>query len=306
MKEQGDKVHKVHSYSFIERVDDPVGLSSAEESILSSDESSSDSAKRQKGGLPHSSGESELNASSMFFSENVNDNHIEDEYNDVPFANSSSASSTAENVSDTSLAANLDYLNISNSSLVEQKKEEYSNEIPDFYLPEKLNYPYRSPYDFSDAEFEKMNHFDFLQTLNFREPPLLPPYLNSNLLNDSPSHNYRTYPYQYQYSNHVYINDQYRYNINDLNLMDKYSRQVRSKSIRETLKKRASDQGIPTLAQLRHADYVENVDHEDIPNHVMLNHLITCNSKVDNVLTGSCIHRYAGKFITQIVYFPIS
>ncbi|GMG60205.1 unnamed protein product [Ambrosiozyma monospora] len=102
-------------------------------------------------------------------------------------------------------------------------KEVYSNEIPDFYIPGKLQYPYHSPYEYSDEEFETLNHFDFLRALNFKEPPLLPPYLNSNLLNDSKTHNYKTYPYQYQYSNHIYINDQYKYNINDLNTMDKYS-----------------------------------------------------------------------------------
>ncbi|KAG7909203.1 hypothetical protein KL906_002697 [Ogataea polymorpha] len=304
MVEEKNRVHKLGSYSFIENIEDHPVLSSSETSTVSSSASSCGAPGIGESKEGSQTGQ-ERTISRMFFSDDINDQHIEDEYNHVPLADTSSASSTVEELSDAALAHDLSFLNISTSSLVKQEKEEYTNEIPHFYLPEKIHYPYKSPYDFSDAEFDKMNHFDFLQSLGFKEPPLLPPYLNSNLLNDSPSHNYRTYPYQYQYSNHVYINEQHHYNINNLNLMDKYSRQPRSRSIREQLKKRASDQGVQTVSQLRHSDYVENIDHEDIPNHVMLNHLITCNSKVDNVLAGSCIHRYGGKFITQIVYFPI-
>ncbi len=93
--------------------------------------------------------------------------------------------------------------------------------------------------------------------------------------------------------------------------MDKYSRQPNSRLIRRELKRKASDPKTATLtsvggpANLKHGDYIDNVEQYDVPNHVMLNHLITCNIKMDKVLTGSCIHRYGGKYITQIVYFPI-
>mgnify|MGYP004709642357 FL=1 len=41
-----------------------------------------------------------------------------------------------------------------------------------------------------------------------------------------------------------------------------------------------------------------------VPNHVILNHLITTSIK-NNVLAVACINRYAGKFITQVTYSPI-
>lgn len=41
-----------------------------------------------------------------------------------------------------------------------------------------------------------------------------------------------------------------------------------------------------------------------VPNHVILNHLITTSIK-SNVLAVACINRYAGKFITQVTYSPI-
>ncbi|GMF01845.1 unnamed protein product [[Candida] boidinii] len=187
------------------------------------------------------------------------------------------------------------------------KIQNYTNEIPFFYLPEKINYPVNSPYEYTDEEFEKLNHFEFLKSLNLQEPPLLPPYLNSNLLNDSSSHNYKTYPYQYQYSNHIYINDQYKYNINNLNLMDKYSKQKFKEISNKSNKKKlllTSDNDNDN----ENENKIRKLNKEnDIPSHVMLNHLITCNLKSDmnDVIIGSCIHRYSGKFITQIVYFPM-
>ncbi|ODV88204.1 hypothetical protein CANARDRAFT_174046 [[Candida] arabinofermentans NRRL YB-2248] len=271
------------------------------------------------------------NISAVFFSEDPDDKNVEQDYNEVPLASTSSASSSSTTGechdyfgSDTGLTPQpgrreepenpdqMKYLSMSTTSLADfdfheddykPKKPEYTTEIPDFYLPEKLNYPYSSPYQYSDSEFEKMNHFDFLKTLSFQEPPLLPPYLNSNLLNDSATHNYKAYPYQYQDTNHIFINDQYRYNINDLNMMDKYSRQPHSKSIRKEIKQKVG--AISPGSIMKHADYIENAEIYDVPNHVMLNHLITCNVKMDDVMIGSCIHRYSGKFITQIVYFPL-
>ncbi|GME69797.1 unnamed protein product [Ambrosiozyma monospora] len=109
----------------------------------------------------------------------------------------------------------------------------------------------------------------------------------------------------------------------------------RAKSIRHELKRRSSsNNGVPVITSsnanpktsqlqsqthqqnqnqevvndftdLKHSDYMQSLERDFKPSHVMLNHLITCNSKMEGVITGSCIHRYSGKFITQIMYFPI-
>lgn len=59
---------------------------------------------------------------------------------------------------------------------------------------------------------------------------------------------------------------------------------------------------------LRRADssyYASNKEayHLSIPNHVILNHLMTTSIK-NEVLTVACITRYLGKFVTQIMHSP--
>ncbi|OBA19083.1 hypothetical protein METBIDRAFT_80025 [Metschnikowia bicuspidata var. bicuspidata NRRL YB-4993] len=69
--------------------------------------------------------------------------------------------------------------------------------------------------------------------------------------------------------------------------------------------------GDPTFAKrppLRRADssyYASNKEayHRSIPNHVILNHLMTTSIRND-VLTVACITRYSGKFVTQIMHSP--
>ena len=222
------------------------------------------------------------------------------------------------------------------------KPVEYTNEIPPFYDSSKLNYPYKSPLDYTDEEFENMNHFDFLKDLNFQPPPLLPVYLNSNLLNDSSSKNYRTFPYQYQESTVPHVNEIYRYRISELNTMDKYSSNIngsgtaKSHLNRPPLKRSSSSNSSNSSvmasksangrsyksasrtkllgdnssgsaksgasAKLKHADKISLIERNLIPHHVMLNHLITCNLNKDGYITSSCITRYKGKFITQIMF----
>ncbi|OUM51369.1 hypothetical protein BVG19_g464 [[Candida] boidinii] len=248
------------------------------------------------------------NASAVFFSDNVEDNSDND-YTRVNYDDKETQVTTTTNTKHNTITSTLHWFDEMNKP----KIQNYTNEIPFFYLPEKVNYPFNSPYEYTDEEFEKLNHFEFLKSLNLQEPPLLPPYLNSNLLNDSSSHNYKTYPYQYQYSNHIYINDQYNYNINNLNLMDKYSKQkfkgISNKSITSNAKNLfTTEVDLNANDNDNNGNKIRKINKEnDIPSHVMLNHLITCNLKSDmnDVIIGSCIHRYSGKFITQIVYFPM-
>lgn len=240
-------------------------------------------------------------------------------------------------------------INRSNSPFPQPPKIEYTTEIPPFYDSTTLNYPYKSPLDYSDEEFDKMNHFEFLKELKFEEPPLLPVYLNSNLLNDSSNKNYKTFPYQYQNFKDLHVNEIYRYRINDLNMMDKYSAQKfnnnqlqrptlnRSGSsnssassnfalktiqslrnppystqttpnkllLRNKLTRENSSNSVKTnhSTKLKHSDKLNLIERNLIPHHVMLNHLITCNLNKGGYVTSSCITRYHGKFITQIVYF---
>ncbi|VEU22447.1 DEKNAAC103605 [Brettanomyces naardenensis] len=267
-------------------------------------------------------------ASATFFSDKVDDRSLESVYNHVPIGEEGSDSGDSADESNGPDGSDKISQNIPTHS-------SYTTEIPEYYDAQRLTYPGTSPYMYSEEEFARINHFHFLKSLNMKEPPLLPPYLNPNLLNDSPAKDYKLYPYQYQDSNHIYINDQYSYQINKLNVMDKYSSLERqnqkspsakkqpvrppmkrssssTRSIRNDLlkKKEAALQPQkvdPKDIDLRHQDYIQDVEehHNLVPSHVMLNHLITCNLKMNKVMTCSCIHRYSGKFITQIVYFSI-
>lgn len=232
-----------------------------------------------------------------------------------------------------------EYINQENRSVspfLRPPPPEYTTEIPAIYDSTKLNYPYKSPLDYSDEEFEKMNHFEFLRDLGFDEPPLLPVYLNSNLLNDSNNKNYKTFPYQYQESTVPHVNEIYRYRINDLNLMDKYSTHKPSRPVlkrsnssnsssssnnaiktyktlkhnntnkilnKNKLNRENSNNSTKSSSKLKHADKMMLIERNLIPHHVMLNHLITCNLNKEGYITSSCITRYKGKFITQIMYF---
>lgn len=183
----------------------------------------------------------------------------------------------------------------------------YTTEIPPFYNQKLLQYPCKPPQDYTDEEFDQLNHFDFLHALSFPEPPMLPPYLNSNLLNDSNNKNYKGIPFSGGGGNGV--NEMYRYRINELNLMDKYStmRPVRpplkrSGSSNSSSSSIRSSKNIRTSGGTRKLK-AKKVDKSQIPHHVMLNHLITSNMNRDGYITGSSITRYKGKFITNIVYF---
>lgn len=66
--------------------------------------------------------------------------------------------------------------------------------------------------------------------------------------------------------------------------------------------------GFNNRPSLRRADssyYASNKQayHQSIPNHVILNHLMTTSIRND-VLTVACITRYSGKFVTQIMHSP--
>lgn len=298
------------------------------------------------------------NASVTFFSEELNDEHT---FNDIPLNEElddfdyDELDSNIELLNDeNSITSDADIcipsnaespdpyysslgrnINRADSPFSPAPRIEYTTSIPEFYDTEKLRYPNKSPLDYTDEEFESMNHFEFLKDLNFSLPPLLPVYLNSNLLNDSAGKNYKTFPYQYQASTVPHVNEIYHYRINDLNTMDKYSAHKVSrpvlkranssnssssstsmihqrtnksspagnKMINKARLLRENSNGNGSKSKLKHADKLNLIERNLIPHHVMLNHLITCNLNKDGYITSSCITRYKGKFITQIMYF---
>lgn len=197
----------------------------------------------------------------------------------------------------------------SQSPMLVPPKPQYTQQLPPFYDPKQVVYPCKPPHDYTDEEFEMLNHFEFLHALGFAEPPALPPYLNSNLLNDANSKNHRPVAAGG-------INEIYRYRINELNLMDKYStmKPVRpvlkrsgssnsssSSSLRSSKNIRNSSTATPTRKAL--PKQLKKMEKSQVPHHVMLNHLITSNMNRDGYITSSSITRYHGKFITNIVYF---
>jgi hypothetical protein len=164
---------------------------------------------------------------------------------------------------------NSGYNSSTNSFAHIPSKPEYSNEIPEMFI----NYDYfrnKSP------------------SYELPEPPQLPAHLNNVLLNKLSNNN---------------------------NSNQNSSSQLQSiPQIPPTHTSKPSDpytqpeNPTPRRPALRRADssyYASNNQsyHLSIPNHVILNHLMTSSIRND-VLTVACITRYSGKFITQIMHSP--
>lgn len=159
--------------------------------------------------------------------------------------------------------------NLSNNSFQETpEKLQYSSEIPEMFV----NYDYfknKSP----DYELP--------------EPPQLPAHLNNVLLNKISNSNSSRYSSS-QMQSLVYPSGS-----NPPRSSDPYQQPDNSSSRR------------PALRRADSSYYASNKQsyHLAIPNHVILNHLMTTSIRND-VLTVACITRYSGKFITQIVHSP--
>ncbi|WLF79299.1 hypothetical protein PVL30_003051 [Lodderomyces elongisporus] len=160
-------------------------------------------------------------------------------------------------------------LSHSDSFISQVEKLEYSSEIPEMFV----NYDY---FKMKPADYE------------LPEPPQLPPHLNNVLLNkisnspNSASNSSNTLPgppplnstMTQQGAGSSSISSSYNY-------------------------KR------PPLRRADSSYYASNKEayHSAIPNHVILNHLMTTSIK-NEVLTVACITRYSGKFVTQIMHSP--
>lgn len=175
----------------------------------------------------------------------------------------------------------------SSSFLVNQNsnnKLQYSNEIPEIFV----NYNY---FKSQNANFE------------LPEPPQLPAHLNNVLLNKI-SNNSQSQLSQGSnpHSNHIpQIPNPFHssHESNTLQSMDSFKPPTASFMNESPSNKR------PPLRRADSSYYASNQEayHLSIPNHVILNHLMTTSIRND-VLTVACITRYSGKFVTQIMHSP--
>lgn len=169
-------------------------------------------------------------------------------------------------------------------------------------LPPKLTYSHEIPEMFVNYDYFKQKGPDF----ELPEPPQLPAHLNNVLLNKISNN---------QSQNHAQVspsprlqhghNHHHHHNHHQSNSHDGF----RPPNIPHNSSDfGSSSSGSSKRPPLRRADssyYASNKEayHLSIPNHVILNHLMTTSIRND-VLTVACITRYSGKFVTQIMHSP--
>ncbi|EMG46118.1 hypothetical protein G210_3647, partial [Candida maltosa Xu316] len=159
------------------------------------------------------------------------------------------------------------FLNGSQADL--EPAKEYSSEIPEMFI----NYDY---FKMKPENYE------------LPEPPQLPPHLNNVLLNkisSSSSSQGSIPPY---------------HNTNQPGHMPSNFPATSGPGSASTYSSKR-----PPLRRADSSYYASSKEayHLQIPNHVILNHLMTTSIKND-VLTVACITRYSGKFVTQIMHSP--
>ncbi|ODV78281.1 carbohydrate-binding module family 48 protein [Suhomyces tanzawaensis NRRL Y-17324] len=162
---------------------------------------------------------------------------------------------------------------------------EYSSEIPEMFV----NYDYfknKSP------------------NYELPEPPQLPAHLNNVLLNKiSNSSNNGS---QGQLTNIPQIPSSYHHPSSADPLRPPHAGYMDgSASSSGTSSTSTSHFKRPPLRRADSSYYASNKEayHLSIPNHVILNHLMTTSIR-NEVLTVACITRYSGKFVTQIMHSP--
>ncbi|AOA60330.1 hypothetical protein PP7435_CHR1-0450 [Komagataella phaffii CBS 7435] len=210
---------------------------------------------------------------------------------------------------------------VTSFSKAASRSSKYSSEIPYYFNSDEIIYPQdKHP---ANTNLNR-NHSFYLKLLSLPEPPLLPPYLDSILLNDrhkTKSKKQSSKP-QALHGKNSNINADRRYSlpINNLNIADKYSRPQEfvedEQSIASGQKNKEADHSMfkrgfkdnsmhnITESMVAKSQTTENQQREIVPTHVMLNHLITSNISND-IIHVSVIHRYQGKYITTILYTPV-
>lgn len=159
----------------------------------------------------------------------------------------------------------------------ETAKLEYSSEIPEIFV----NYNY----------FKSKN-----ENFELPEPPQLPAHLNNVLLNKISNNSTSNLPAQTNPNLSLPQLDSFKQF--EAATSGSGSGSVGSGSV-------GSGPRRPPLRRADSSYYASNREsyHQSIPNHVILNHLMTTSIRND-VLTVACITRYSGKFVTQIMHSP--
>ena len=167
---------------------------------------------------------------------------------------------------------------------------------------------------FINYDYFKMKPADY----ELPEPPQLPPHLNNVLLNKmtSSSSSGSGSGSGSGYSSTSHGSGSMTQHLSSISNVSTISGSLpKSQSLLSTIGSGSSSSVSNTGSYLnnkrpplRRADssyYASNKDayHLLIPNHVILNHLMTTSIKND-VLTVACITRYLGKFVTQIIHSP--
>lgn len=152
-----------------------------------------------------------------------------------------------------------------------QTKLTYSNEIPEMFV----NYDY---FKQKGPDYE------------LPEPPQLPAHLNNVLLNKISQSS----------SSSIHQN-----NASLTNIPHQFPQSYSDLRPPNTGFSEPSTNKRPPLRRADSSYYASNKQayHLSIPNHVILNHLMTTSIRND-VLTVACITRYLGKFVTQIMHSP--
>lgn len=186
----------------------------------------------------------------------------------------------------------------SSSFLIDEQmrtKVEYSNEIPEIFI----NYNY---FKSQNADFE------------LPEPPQLPAHLNNVLLNKiSNLASNSNLPQAHAPNPHAHShNHGHNHGPASVDALRPPSASFLADAGTSPLPGGSSGSstgtGVSKRPPLRRADssyYASNKEayHLSIPNHVILNHLMTTSIRND-VLSVACITRYSGKFVTQIMHSP--
>ena len=131
------------------------------------------------------------------------------------------------------------------------------------------------------------------------EPPQLPAHLNNVLLNKMSSNHQQNHAQNIPVVPPTITDHQHYQQVQQIQSNQyPYEYQTPSVAPNNSFKR-------PPLRRADSSYYASNQEayHLSIPNHVILNHLMTTSIRND-VLIVACITRYSGKFVTQIMHSP--
>lgn len=166
----------------------------------------------------------------------------------------------------------------------EPEKYESYNERLSFLNDDQAS---RDPHEYLSEIPEMFVNYDYFKNkapdYELPEPPQLPAHLNNVLLNKMLSN------FQQNHAQNI----------------PQVGAEVPSTSTISSTSTPSSNSKRPPLRRADSSYYASNSEalHLLIPNHVILNHLMTTSIRND-VLTVACITRYSGKFVTQIMHLP--